>query len=64
MHYIWLIRFAVISSLLAQRLNTNEVIGVSTVLPQPTFWEKEFLLHELFQRPLDKMEISRMSRHW
>src|SRR5690606_26307807 len=27
-------------------------------------WEKVFLLHELFQRPVDKMEIARMSRHW
>ncbi|HPN70256.1 MAG TPA: nucleotidyl transferase AbiEii/AbiGii toxin family protein [Saprospiraceae bacterium] len=53
-----------VSSLLSQQLNTNEVVGVSTVLPQRTFWEKSFLLHELFQKPLDKMEIARMSRHW
>jgi hypothetical protein len=53
-----------VSSLLSQHLNTNETIGVSTVLPQRTFWEKAFLLHELFQRPVEKMEIARMSRHW
>lgn len=53
-----------VSSLLSQHLNTNEAVGVSTVLPQRTFWEKSFLLHELFQRPLDKMDIARMSRHW
>lgn len=53
-----------VSSLLSQHLNTNETVGVSTVLPQRTFWEKAFLLHELFQRPLDKMDIARMSRHW
>lgn len=53
-----------VSSLLSQHLNTNEAIGVNTVLPQRTFWEKAFLLHELFQRPVDKMDIARMSRHW
>lgn len=53
-----------VSSLLSQHLNTNETVGVSTVLPQRTFWEKAFLLHELFQRPVEKMEIARMSRHW
>jgi len=53
-----------VSSLLAQHLNINEAISINTVLPQRTFWEKAFLLHELFQRPLDKMEIARMSRHW
>lgn len=53
-----------VSSLLSQHLNTDETVGVSTVLPQRTFWEKAFLLHELFQRPLDKMDIARMSRHW
>lgn len=53
-----------VSSLLSQYLDMNETVGVSTVLPQRTFWEKSFLLHELFQKPLDKMEIARMSRHW
>jgi hypothetical protein len=53
-----------VGSLLSQHLNTNEVVDVSTVLPQRTFWEKSFLLHELFQKPLDKVEIARMSRHW
>lgn len=53
-----------VSSLLAQKLKPEEKIEVSTVLPQRTFWEKSFLLHELFQKPFDKMEISRMSRHW
>lgn len=53
-----------VSSLLSQHLNINEAVGVSTVLPQRTFWEKAFLLHELFQRPVEKMEIARMSRHW
>jgi hypothetical protein len=53
-----------VTSLLSQHLDINEVFDVSTVLPQRTFWEKSFLLHELFQRPLDKMDIARISRHW
>lgn len=53
-----------VGSLLSQHLNINEAVGVSTVLPQRTFWEKSFLLHELFQRPVDTMNIARMSRHW
>jgi hypothetical protein len=53
-----------ITSLLSHHLNINESVSVSTVLPQRTFWEKAFLLHELFQRPIDKMDIARMSRHW
>lgn len=53
-----------ICSLLAQHLHINEIIPINTVLPQRTFWEKSILLHELFQKPLDKMDIARMSRHW
>lgn len=53
-----------VSSLLADHLNTGEVTDVRAVLPQRTFWEKVFLLHELFQRPPEKMELARMSRHW
>lgn len=53
-----------VTSLLSQYLNNDEHIGVRTVLPQRTFWEKAFLLHELFQRPVGKIDIARMSRHW
>lgn len=53
-----------IRSLLAQHLNIVEFTEINTVLPQRTFWEKVFLLHELFQQPLDQMDITRMSRHW
>lgn len=37
---------------------------VTSVLPQRTFWEKSFLLHQLFQKPLEKINTLRMSRHW
>jgi hypothetical protein len=53
-----------ISSLLSQTYNPGEQFGVRSVLPHRTFWEKAFLLHELFQKPIDKIDISRMSRHW
>jgi hypothetical protein len=53
-----------ISSLLSQYLSTGEHVGVRSILPQRTFWEKAFLLHELFQRPVVKIDIRRMSRHW
>ncbi|MBX2900270.1 MAG: nucleotidyl transferase AbiEii/AbiGii toxin family protein [Cyclobacteriaceae bacterium] len=53
-----------VSSLLAQRLNPNEVIAINTVLPKRTFWEKAFLLHELFQKPVEEMKLLRLSRHW
>lgn len=53
-----------ISSLLSEHLGGTENIGVRSVLPQRTFWEKAFLLHELFQKPVDKIDIRRMSRHW
>lgn len=53
-----------IQSLLAETLELNESVTVSTILPERTFWEKAFLLHELFKHPLDKMDIDRKSRHW
>ena len=36
---------------------------VPTVIPQRTFLEKVFLLHEEFQKPLDRVRIDRMTRH-
>ena len=37
--------------------------SVPTVIPQRTFLEKAFLLHEEFQKPLDNIRIDRMTRH-
>lgn len=53
-----------IRSLLTEHLSNNETITINTILPQRTFWEKSFLLHELFKQPIEKMNIARMSRHW
>ena len=36
---------------------------VPTVIPQRTFLEKAFLLHEEFQKPEESIRIERMSRH-
>jgi predicted nucleotidyltransferase component of viral defense system len=38
-------------------------IEVPTVIPERTFLEKIFLLHEEFQRPTEKMRTDRLSRH-
>ncbi|MDR1161360.1 MAG: nucleotidyl transferase AbiEii/AbiGii toxin family protein [Tannerellaceae bacterium] len=37
--------------------------SIPTVIPQRTFLEKAFLLHEEFQKPTENIRISRMSRH-
>ncbi|KAA6330643.1 hypothetical protein EZS27_020668 [termite gut metagenome] len=36
---------------------------VPTVIPQRTFLEKAFLLHEEFQKPAENIRVNRMSRH-
>ncbi|TRX32970.1 nucleotidyl transferase AbiEii/AbiGii toxin family protein [Flavobacterium sp. ZT3R18] len=38
-------------------------INVPTVNPERTFLEKIFLLHEEFNRPLEKIRVDRLSRH-
>ena len=36
---------------------------IPTVIPQRTFLEKAFLLHEEFQKPAENIRVERMSRH-
>jgi hypothetical protein len=38
-------------------------VSIPTVNPERTFLEKLFLLHEEFQRPVEKMRVERLSRH-
>ena len=38
-------------------------VQIPTVLPERTFLEKVFLLHEEFQRPKEKIRVDRLSRH-
>ncbi|MCF0207389.1 MAG: nucleotidyl transferase AbiEii/AbiGii toxin family protein, partial [Bacteroidales bacterium] len=42
---------------------TESSFGVRAVLPERTFLEKIFLLHEEFAKPKDLIRIERMSRH-
>lgn len=42
---------------------TDSPITIPIVNPERTFLEKIFLLHEEFQRPLDKIRVERLSRH-
>jgi predicted nucleotidyltransferase component of viral defense system len=37
--------------------------SIPSVVPERTFIEKIFLLHEEFQRPQDKIRVNRLSRH-
>lgn len=38
-------------------------VSIPSVNPERTFLEKIFLLHEEFQRPVEKIRVDRMSRH-
>ena len=38
-------------------------VQIPSVLPERTFLEKMFLLHEEFQRPKEKIRVDRLSRH-
>jgi hypothetical protein len=42
---------------------TDKPITINIVNPERTFLEKIFLLHEEFQKPLDKIRVERLSRH-
>jgi len=41
----------------------DDYFSIPTVVPQRTFLEKAFLLHEEFQKPTEKIRVNRMSRH-
>ncbi|UCS94008.1 nucleotidyl transferase AbiEii/AbiGii toxin family protein [Echinicola marina] len=41
----------------------KEPVSIPSVLPERTFLEKLFLLHEEFQRPTGKIRVERLSRH-
>lgn len=41
----------------------QSLVEIPTVIPERTFLEKVFLLHEEFHRPQDKMRVDRLSRH-
>ena len=41
----------------------DTAFSIPTVIPQRTFLEKAFLLHEEFQKPDENIRVERMSRH-
>jgi predicted nucleotidyltransferase component of viral defense system len=41
----------------------QDKVNIPTVNPERTLLEKIFLLHEEFQRPLEKIRVDRLSRH-
>ena len=47
----------------AKRTFADKPITIPCVNPERTFLEKLFLLHEEFQRPIDKIRVERLSRH-
>lgn len=56
-----------IKSLIDEHYSDSEFaqdsIDIPTVIPERTFLEKMFLLHEEFQRPFEKIRVNRLSRH-
>lgn len=42
---------------------TGIPVNIPTAIPERTFLEKIFLLHEEFQRPHDRIRVDRLSRH-
>lgn len=42
---------------------SQKPVQIPSVLPERTFLEKVFLLHEEFQRPKEKIRVDRLSRH-
>jgi predicted nucleotidyltransferase component of viral defense system len=43
---------------------SSPLIDIPSVDPERTFLEKLFLLHEEFHRPLEKMRVDRLTRHF
>ena len=54
---------SLLDELYADREFAQAPASIPTVNPERTFLEKVFLLHEEFQRPLEKIRVERMSRH-
>lgn len=42
---------------------SQKAVHIPSVVPERTFLEKIFLLHEEFKRPEDKIRVNRLSRH-
>lgn len=54
---------SILSAVFPDQPFATEAFSISTVLPQRTFLEKIFLLHEEFSQDTAKIRIDRLSRH-
>ena len=54
---------SIVSRSFANREFVDQPFAVDTVLPKRTFLEKAFLLHEEFQKPIERIRVNRLSRH-
>ncbi len=54
---------SIVGRSLADHGFVDQPFAVATVLPKRTFLEKAFLLHEEFQKPLERIKVNRLSRH-
>ncbi len=54
---------SILSSMFPGQAFSTKPFFISTVLPQKTFLEKIFLLHEEFSQSTEKIRIDRLSRH-
>ena len=54
---------SIIADYFSNETYSDDYFIVPTVIPQRTFLEKAFLLHEEFQKPPEKIRIDRMTRH-
>ena len=54
---------SLVSEYFSGKAFADSPISVTTVNPERTLLEKIFLLHEEFQKPIDRVRVDRMSRH-
>ncbi len=54
---------SLVSDYFSDKTFADSPIDITTVNPERTLLEKIFLLHEEFQKPIDRVRIDRMSRH-
>jgi hypothetical protein len=54
---------SILNEIFSQQIFTSLPFAIPTVLPQRTFLEKIFLLHEEFSQDAEKIRVDRLSRH-
>jgi predicted nucleotidyltransferase component of viral defense system len=54
---------SLVDEVFADKDFSKPLFDIPTVNPERTFLEKVFLLHEEFDRPIEKMRVDRLSRH-